>query len=67
MLKREHLELALEALEFHARSHERQLAREPYTRRGYPNHMRIHLLQCMNSISEARHALSEHIGGLEQC
>jgi hypothetical protein len=64
-MTREQIEIALEALEFYARSHERQLAREPRTRGGKPNQMRLHLLQGINSIAEARHALSEHLQAIE--
>lgn len=56
-MSREHLQTAIEALEYQHAAYSKQLDREPRTRNGKPNPMRLHLMVCMNSINEARHNL----------
>jgi hypothetical protein len=58
-MTREHIQTILDALEFQRSEYEKMLSREPRTRNREPNPMRLHLLQCMNSIGEARAAIAK--------
>src|SRR5262249_45459400 len=57
-MTREAITTAIEALEYQHRQYEKMLDREPRTRNRKINVMRTHLLQCMNSINEAKAALA---------
>ena len=61
IIEAEHLETALEALEFQKSKYSAQLEREPRTRNRVPNIMRIHLLQCLNSIGAAESAIKREL------
>ena len=64
LIEAEHARIALEALEFQHREFEERLRRQPRTCNGVVNHMRLHLLQCVNSIIAAKVAIGPQVEDL---
>jgi hypothetical protein len=65
-MNREHIETAIEALEFQYSNYQAMLEREPKTRNRQDNPMRSHLLQRMDKLTEAQAALAAMLPPVEE-
>ncbi len=57
-MNEDHIQTILDALEFKERQFTERVEREPKTRGGKPNKLRLHLQEELDKIAEARQAFS---------